>query len=105
MIAAPSFRPTRSSAAPLVWSQFLADRPGARCHLLVSGGVHSHVALLVSDGPPFGHAALGDSHDSFTFEALNPIYLRVFVGAHLVALVKGQSSVSLVRAVRSILTS
>ena len=65
MIAAPSVRPTRSPAAPLVWSQFLADQP----------------------------------------EALNPIYLRVFVGAHLVAPVKGQSSVCLVRAVRSILTS
>ena len=65
MIAAPSVRPTGSSAAPLVWSQCLGDQP----------------------------------------EALSTVCQRVVVGAHLDAPVKGQNCVSLVQAIRSILTS
>lgn len=79
--------------------RFMAERPAARFHLLVSREVADDLGAAApteSDDGPGSHAqrpayvVVGDFHDDFSYERLNAAFRLLQAGARLIALQMGR---------------
>lgn len=77
-------------SAAYAGAQYVRQRPGATCHLLLSEAAKSEYAGLESDAERVDFVVAGDPGDALSFSRLNAAFQRLFHGAQLIALQKNR---------------
>ena len=70
--------------------RFLEQRPGERCHLLISAELAARFAAHDAGGGPADHVLVGDCRELAGFAQLDAAFRRLMEGAGLLALQRGR---------------
>lgn len=81
-------------SAAYAGAQFVRQRPGATCHLLISEAAKSEYAGLESAAERVDYVVAGDLGEALGFSHLNAAFQRLYHGAQLIALQKNRYWIS-----------